>query len=195
MHLPREQLDDRVQQLNRFRSTLVERMRNAATLLLSPGVGPDEDLETSFEDYSLQLKSLQFDLDLDSTAEGPVWGPIETRLDSIRRSEIACGLLAPIDQLRVLSGDPSLVKPVQDAADDVRNRLQDSPWQHVSLLEEIEERRHPLCRLIHLLEAPEALTDEDWTTEMTFIQEQFGTPVSTAVARGRVQLVARESQE
>lgn len=195
MHLPREELDERIQQLNRFRSTLVEQMRSAATQLLSPGLPTDEELETALDDYERQLKSLQFDLELDSTAEGSVWEPLEARREIVRRSEEAVGALAPVNRLRVNSGDPSLLQPVWQAAERLRNRLHDSPWQSPDLLAEIENHRHPLCRLIRLLQAPEALSDDDWTTEMSLVQEQFGTPVATAVARGRVQLASLESED
>ena len=194
MHLPREQLDDRVQQLNRFRSTLVEQMRSAATQLLVPGVAPEDDLDTSIDDYRLQLKSLQFDLELDSKAQGSAWAPIEARLDLVRRGAAACEQLAPIDRLRVVSGDQSLLNPVFTAADEARRSLQ-TPWRDHSLLEVVEGHRHILCRLIRLLDAPELLSDEDWSQEMTLVQEHFGVPLSTAIARGRVQLVAPDSQE
>lgn len=195
MHLPREELDKRIQHLNRFRSTLVEQMRSAATQLLSPGMPTDEELETSLEDYRRQLKSLQFDLELDPTAEGSVWDPVESRQEMVRRSEVAIDTLAPVQRLRVGSGDQSLLQPVWDIAEQLRNRLHDSPWQSPELIEEIENHRHPLCRLLGLLQAPEALSDDDWTTEMSLVQEQFGTPVATAIARGRVQLASLESKD
>jgi hypothetical protein len=195
VHLPREELDKRIQHLNRFRSTLVEQMRSAATQLLSPGVPADEELETSLEDYRRQLKSLQFDLELDPTAEGSVWGSVESRQEMVRRSEVAIETLAPVQRLRVGSGDQSLLQPVWDVAAQLRNRLHDSPWQSPELIEEIERHRHPLCRLLGLLQAPEALSDDDWTTEMSLVQEQFGTPVATAIARGRVQLASLESKD
>jgi len=194
VHLPREELDDRVQQLNRFRSTLVEQMRSAATQLLSPGIAPEDELDRSLEDYRLQLRSLQFDLELDSNEEGSAWAPLEARLDFVRRGAAASEQLEPIDRLQVSSGDQSLLDPVLTAADEVRQGLQ-TPWRSQSLLEDVEEHRHILCHLIRLLEAPELLTDEDWTRDMTLIQEQFGVPVSTAIARGRVQLVAPDFQE
>jgi hypothetical protein len=194
VHLPREELDDRVQQLNRFRSTLVEQMRSAATQLLLPGIAPEDELDTALDDYRLQLKCLQFDLELDSNVEGSAWDPIEARLDFVRRGAAACERLALIDRLRISSGDQSLLNPVLTAADEVRRCLQ-TPWRDHSLLEDVEDHRHILCRLIRLLEAPELLTDEDWTRDMTVIQEQFGVPVSTAIARGRVQLVASDFQE
>lgn len=195
MHLPREELDERFQQLNRCRSTLVEQMRSAATRLLSPGVPADEELEASLNDYRRQLNRLQFDLELDSMTAGSVWNPLVSRLETVRRSEIAVESLAVMNQLRVISGDQSLLTPVIEAAEQVRNRLLDSPWQSPELLESVESQRHPLCRLFRLLRSPEALSDDEWTTDMSLVQEQFGTSFATAVARGRVLLAPLVSEE
>lgn len=195
MHLPREELDERFQQLNRCRSTLVEQMRSAATHLLAPGVPTDEELEASLNDYRQQLHRLQFELALDSMAEGSAWEPVVSRLEIVRQSADAVESLRCVNQLRVSSGDQSLLTPVIEVAEQVRKRLLDAPWQSRELLEEVESQRHPLCRLFGLLRSPEALSDDDWTTEMSLVQEQFGTSVATAIARGRIYLAPLESEE
>jgi hypothetical protein len=195
VHLPREELDERFQQLNRCRSTLVEQMRSAATRLLAPGVPTDEELEASLNNYRQQLHRLQFELELDSMAEGSVWESLVSRLEIVRQSAGAVESLRFVNQLRVRSGDQSLLTPVIEVAEQVRTRLLDAPWQSRELLEEVESHRHPLCRLLGLLRSPEALSDDDWTTEMSLVQEQFGTSVATAIARGRVYLAPLESEE
>lgn len=187
MPLPCEELDKRVQEVNRFRSDLVNQMRSAAERLLSPGIVPDEDLDTSIRDYGHQVQGLQADLGLKSSDEGSLWEAIDQRVELARRAEVAIQSISSVHHLRVASGDPALLRPIQVLAGEVQQQLATAPWEQLELLQDVEQNLHPLCRLTQLLQAPEALTDEVWNREISLIQEQFGVPVSTAIARGRIQ--------
>ena len=84
------------------------------------------------------------------------------------------------------SGQESILEPVRQAWREATFRIAKSPWDEADLIQEVREGRHVLCRLVSLVERLDALTDDEWTNEMAAVQQSYGVPLSTAIARGKV---------
>ena len=83
-------------------------------------------------------------------------------------------------------GHEATLEPARQASREAIDRLANAPWNEMNLIQEVREGRHPLCRLVSLVERLDALTDDEWTSEMTAVQQNYGVPLSTAIARGKV---------
>ena len=188
MPLSLDDIDQRIQHWKSLRTSLSEQLRTVARLLIDPGLPPAKSLDTSLEDYTQAVKSLQADLDLSCPSDEPTETILLHRRTLLERVARIQEHLLRIDDIQVTAGDSSVLEPVRQLHAAIIRQLEQTPWQHESLMQEIEGGHHVLDRLVLLLQSPETLTDEVWTQEIGLVQEQFGSPLSTAISRGRVQL-------
>ena len=125
-------------------------------------------------------------------SRGSTWEQFQGRLDVCHQASQASQRLQAVDRLRVQSGFEATLEPVRTLHREVTARIVKSPWEEADLIREIQDGRHPLCRLVSLVEDLRELTDDEWATEMGATQRVFGIAVSTAIARGKVELTDPE---
>ena len=186
------ELEERFQQLNRSRSALSAEMRAAAMALRATGAIPIVELERSLEDYREFFGRFRAELGITSlesdSASGTTWDQFHSRLGDCREAVEATLRLSVVDRLRVDRGFEATLDPVRQMWSEAVTRLSGSPWKELELIQEIQSGRHPVCRLLSLVEHLDELSDDEWTAEMAAIQQSFGVQVSTAIARGKVVL-------
>lgn len=191
------ELEERFQLLNRSRSALSAEMRASATELRDSGVAPSEALDRSLDEYRSLFGHLQAELGITSHEAAPetgsTWDLFHDRLHVCRQAADATLRLQSVQRLSVPTGQEATLEPVRQAWRDVTCQIAKSPWDAVNLIQEVREGRHPLCRLVSLVERRDALSDDEWTQEMAAVQQSFGVPLSTAIARGKVVLWDAES--
>ncbi len=186
------ELNEQFLQLKRSGSALSAQMRVAAASLVNSGPCPSDDLEGAIDSYSQRWGGLCSGLRLseqDTTTEStPDRGRIQGRLTEISQADEALALLRKVEQLRTSQGSESLLDPVRQVFHEITSRLETSPWSETALIQEVREKRHPLCRLVSLVESLHELTDDQWVSEMNAMQQMFGVALSTALARGKLSL-------
>jgi hypothetical protein len=186
------ELEERFQMLNRSRSALSAEMRASARALRDAGVVPSEALDRSLVGYQELFGRLQAELGITShnavPGTGSTWDLFQGRLDVIRQAADATQRLHAIERLSVPGGQESILEPVRQAWREATFRIAQSPWDEADLIQEVREGRHALCRLVSLVERQDGLTDDEWTTEMAAVQQSYGVPLSTAIARRKVLL-------
>ncbi len=192
MHRDLVELEEHFHRLKSSRSALSAEMLATATKLRDTGEVPTENLDRAFEDYRESFGHLRASLGItsheaDSETE-PSWDAFHDRLSVCREAAEAKERLRSVDHLRVPFGFEATLEPVRQASREAINRLAIAPWNEMNLMQEVREGRHPLCRLVSLVERLDALTDDEWTSEMTAVQQNYGVPLSTAIARGKVVL-------
>ncbi len=191
------ELEERVQQWTRSRSALSAEMRATAIALQNSEVFPRTELDHSLEDYREQFESIRNDLGLTSSAVAPAsrsaGDEFRDRLSVCRWAEEATQRLNAVAHLSVPVGCESMLDPVLAARNEATERITRAPWEESELIHEVREGRHPLCRLVVLVDALEQLTDDEWTTAMAEVQQSFGSQISTAIARGKVSLTESAS--
>lgn len=186
------ELEERFQELRRSSSALSAEMRATATSLVNQGHCSSDELEGLIASYQMQWTTLRSHLELtgkDSPSPNePSWDRLAERLGELSRAGEALEILRKVEQLRITSGSESLLIPVREALEEAANRLSRSPWNEAGLIEDVREGRHPLCRLVSLVESLRELTDDQWASEMNAMQQMFGVALSTALARGKLTL-------
>lgn len=191
------ELEERFQLLNRSRSALSAEMRAAATELRDSGVVPSEALDRSLVDYREQFDRLRAELGIISHDAAPqtasTWDLFYGRLNVCRQAADATQRLLNVHRLSAPTGQEATLEPVRQEWRDVTFQIAKSPWDEVDLIQEVREGRHPLCRLVSLVERRDTLSDDEWTHEMAAVQQSYGAQLSTAIARGKVVLLDSES--
>lgn len=186
------ELEERFQQLRRSSSALSTVMRATATSLVNQEYCSSVELEESISSYQVQWKTLHSHLELtgnDSPSPNDSsWDILAERLVVLNRAGEALKILRKAEQLQITSGSESLLIPVREAFEEATSRLSRSPWNEAGLIEDVREGRHPLCRLVSLVESQRELTDDQWASAMNAIQQMFGVALSTALARGKLNL-------
>jgi hypothetical protein len=186
------ELEEQFQRLESSRFALSAEMRATATRLRDMGEVPTENLDRSFDDYREMFDRFRAQLGItshepDSETES-TWDMFHSRLSVCRDAEEATVRLRSVDRLSVFSGFEATLESVRQASRETIDRLATSPWNEMDLIQEVREGQHPLCRLVSLVERLDVLSDDEWTTEMAAVQQSFGVPLSTAIARGKVSL-------
>ncbi len=186
------ELEERFQLLNRSRSALSAEMRASAMELRDSGVVPSEALDRSLTDYRELFGRLRAELGITAheatPATGSTWDMFHGRLDVCRQGADATQRLLAVERLSLPTGPEAILEPVRQAWREVVFRISKSPWDEADLIAEVREGRHALCRLVSLVERQNALADDEWTHEMAAVQQTYGVPLSTAIARGKVVL-------
>lgn len=187
------ELEEHFQQLESSRFALSAEMRDTATRLRDSGEVPSENLDRTFDEYRESFDQFQAELgmtshEVDSEAE-PTWSLFHNRLSVCRDAAAATESLRSVDRLSVPFGFETTLEPVRQASLAAMDRLATSPWNELDLIQDIREGLHPLCRLVSLVERLGDLTDEEWIDEMAAVQLNYGTSLSTAIARGKVVLL------
>ncbi len=184
------ELEERFQMLNRSRSALSAEMRASAAELRDAGVVPSEALDRSLVDYRELFGHLRVELGItshDAVPEtGSAWDMFRGRLSICHQAAEATQRLQAVERLNVPTGQESTLDPVRQAWREVLFRISKSPWDEADLIREVREGHHVLCRLVSLVERLDELTDDEWTHEMAAVQQSYGVPLSTAIARGKV---------
>ena len=187
------ELEEHFQRLESSRFALSAEMRAMATRLRDSGEVPTDNLDRSFNDYRESFDRFRTELgitshEVDSEAES-IWDLFHNRLCLCRDAVVATKRLRSVDRLSVPFGFEATLEPVRQASREVIDRLVSSPWNETDLIHEVREGRHPLCRLVSLVERLDALSDDEWTNEMATVQQFYGVSLSTAIARGKVILM------
>ncbi len=186
------ELEERFQQLKSSRSALSAEMRATATALRTSGTISPAELDRSLHDYRELFGHFRAELGITSPdSEQPqdsTWEHFQPRIEQLRSAAQATERLQAVERLSVPKGFEATFDPVRQTHRDVTSRMAKSPWEETDLVQEVQTGRHPLCRLVSLVERLHDLSDDEWTTEMAAIQRAFGLAVSTAIARGKVTL-------
>ena len=160
--------------------------------LRATGAIPIVEFDLSLGDYRELFGRFRAELGITSlesdSASGTTWDQFQSRLGDCRQAEEATRRLSVVDRLHVPNGFEATLDPVRQMRSEATTRLSGSPWKESDLIQEIQSGRHPVCRLISLVEHLDAFSDDEWTAEMAAIQQSFGVQVSTAIARGKVVL-------
>ena len=188
MHRDVVELEEHFQRLESSRFALSTEMRATATRLRDAGEIPTENLDRAFDDYRELFGRFQAELEITSHEAESTWDMFHNRLSVCREATDATVKLRSVDRLSVPVGFEATLEPVRQASREVIDRLATSPWNESDLIREVREGRHPLCRLVSFVERLDDLTDDEWTTEMAAVQQSFGVPLSTAIARGKMVL-------
>lgn len=188
------ELDERFQQLKSSCAALSEKLRETALALRTSGNIPSPELDHSIGNYRELLGHFRSELGITTSdteqARGSTWEQFQNRLHVCHQAAEALHRLQAVERLSVQSGFEATLEPVRNECREVTSRLANAPWEESDLLSEVGTGRHPLCRLVSLVEGLRGLNDDDWATEMAATQQAFGIAVSTAIARGKVALTA-----
>ncbi len=184
------ELEEHFQRLESSRFALSAEMRATATRLRDPGTVPSDQLDRVFDDYRMMFDRFQDELGITTqeveSGVGSTWDMFHDRLSVCREAQEATERLRSVDRLSVSQGFETTLEPVRHASREAIDRLATSPWNESDLIHEVQAGRHPLCRLVSLVERLDVLSDDEWTTEMAAVQQIYGVPLSTAIARGKV---------
>ena len=186
------QIEDRFQQLKRSRSALAEELRAAAMKLRTTGQIPSVELDQSLNEYQDTFGQVRTRLGFTPADVVPedvsTWDLFQSRLRVCHQAAAALKCLGKVERLRMPKGFEATLDPVVKTCRELQARLARSPWNESELIQEIQAGRHPLCRVVSLVESLRDLSDDEWTTEMAVVQHAFGISVSTAIARGKISL-------
>lgn len=183
------ELEEHFQQLESSRFALSAEMRATAMRLRDSGEVPSENLERAFDEYRESFDQFRGELGIPLHEGESTWETIHSRMGVCRDAARARESLRSIERLSVPVGFEATLEPVRQASHEAIHRLATAPWDELDLIQEVREGRHPLCRLVSFVERLNALTDDEWTNEMAAVQQTYGVPLSTAIARGKVILL------
>lgn len=182
------ELEEHFQQLESSRFALSAEMRATATRLRDSGEVPTENLDQVCDEYREAFEHFRAELGITTHEVESTWDTFHSRLSVCRDAAQARESLRSVDRLSVPLGFEATLDPVRQASREAIDRLATSPWHELDLIQEVRDGRHPLCRLVSFVERLDVLTDDEWTNEMAAVQQTYGLPLSTAIARGKVVL-------
>ena len=187
------ELDERFQRLKGSRAALSTKLRETAIALRTSGSIPSAELDLSLGNYREQFGQFRSEMGMTThdseQSRNSTWEQFQSRLDVCHQASQVNQRLQAVDRLGIQSGFEATLEPVRTLRREVTERIAKSPWEESELIREILDGRHPLRRLVSLVEGLRELTDDEWATEMAATQRAFGIAVSTAIARGKVELV------
>lgn len=185
---------------------LAERFEESVQLMRESGLPLSAELIEELQDYRNDVCQLSRELALDSPDRGPRRGlsPVDTssdnasafsfddlqsRLDTLRRSEVAEEIRSRLSQLTHV-GEVEfapLVNCLQLATrlcELSKGPIGEKESRDFELL---EQNRHPLNSIVRLAANNHELTDSEWSDCCENVAAAFGQPLATALKRGRIQ--------
>ncbi|MFG0296637.1 MAG: hypothetical protein ACF8PG_12095 [Maioricimonas sp. JB045] len=185
-------LTDRVCTLQERRETLVTSLRRAATDLRAHGRAPAETVRTELEEFCHEWNSLRADLETHEQGPPASLDEAVARVDDVQRQSRMVSALAALDGLDRVCADDGGVSPaaleIRSAVESLQARLTDHQSPDESTIGELQSGGHPLVQLRRLLEAGDALSDDEWEQAVESVRTQFGRSVATAVVRRRLRI-------
>lgn len=201
------ELSERLDALTAERESLSRNLREAADRIEAGDVIDPETLTSAVSGYRSRFRDLSMSagvLDDKSShnLEHLTLGAVEARVSQLSVLEPASEVLKMVSSLqRVDKATSPALESIRTSANELLARLQvdssrnDSPISTTDLEDanQLANSRHIFNHLVSLVTDPTAMSDDLWNEYVESIRSRFGSELTTAIIRGRLELSATES--